>query len=185
MSFEEENDYWSGSDVRPFNFDDDDQIGDTNPNPTPVKTLESILAAKPSSNEPFLRPSMIMCHDDNTEQLLDYLDSKSKPHSSETPKLDPRTYIVDIVDGKKPIDFSIYKSKREKLMLLDCAISCLDGNIITAVTIFMSKTLKPSLFVEELRRRPMAVDHYINYLDITGRQREVIELNKKLLIQIK
>lgn len=186
MSLEEENDYWSGSGVRPFNFDEDDQspvIGPSGQSTTSqsetLRTVESILAAKPSSNEPFLRPSIIMCNTNKIEQLIDNIDILNPPLTQPT-RPDPRAYIIDILDKKRPIDFSIYKSKREKLMLLDCAIGCSDGNLITAITIFMSKTLKQSIFIDELKRRPIAADHYLNYLESTCRSREALELSRKM-----
>lgn len=188
MSFDEENDYWSGSGVRPFNFDEDDQnstispTSQTNNEPTEsVRTVESILAAKPSSNEPFLRPSMIMCNENRIEQLIDFIEILN-PQQKPPSRPDPRAYIIDIIDKKRPIDFSIYRSRREKLMLLDCAIGCSDGNLITAITVFMSKTLKQSIFLDELRKRPIAADHYLNYLESTCRSREAIELSRKIFI---
>lgn len=195
MSLEEEEDFWNKSDVKPFNFDDEDQTPGANTNSNSnytttgpnlsssssgIKTLDSILACKSSSNEPFLRPSMIMCNGDRIEQLIEHLDKISPTYQSQSSRQDPKDYIRDIVDKRVPIDFSPYKAKREKLLLLDSAICCSDGNTITAVTIFMSKTLKPSLFIEELKRRPIAVDHYINYLEVTGRSREVEDLTRKL-----
>lgn len=199
MSLEDEEDFWNTSGVKAFNFDDEDQLANsniTNSNVNSsyaiapscsnsasglgVKTLGSILAAKPSSNEPFLKPSMIMCTGANIEQLIEHLDNTVSIRQPSFPKQDPKTYIRDIIDKKTPIDFSSYKSKRDKLLLLDCAICCSDGNAITAVTIFISKTLKASIFIEELRKRPIAVDHYINYLEMTGRSRELTELNKQI-----
>lgn len=199
MSLEEEDDFWNSSGVKAFNFDDEDQLANSNitnsnvnssyaiaPSSTRsssisgIKTLGSILAAKPSSNEPFLKPSMIMCNDDRIEQLIEHLDDTIFTRQISLPRQDPKTYIRDVVDKRIPIDFSSYKSKRDKLLLLDCAICCSDGDAITAVTIFMSKTLKTSIFIEELRKRPIAVDHYINYLEMTGRSRELREFNKQI-----
>lgn len=197
MSLEDDDDFWNSSGVKAFNFDDEDQLANssiTNSNSSyaiapsgsgstatsGVKTLGSILAAKPSSNEPFLKPSMILCSDANIEQLIEHLDDTVSVRQPSFPKQDPKTYIRDIIDKRTPIDFSPYKSKRDKLLLLDCAICCSDGNAITAVTIFISKTLKMSIFIEELKKRPLAVDHYVNYLEMTGRARELAELNKYL-----
>lgn len=202
MSLEEEDDFWNSSDVKAFNFDDEDQsLGlnaqnshSTSNNVAPIrpidsggsslsvhspgmKTLGSILAA---SNEPFLRPSMIMCNGDNIEELIEYLDETIPIFQSISPKQDPKAYIKDIVDNRVPIDFSSYKSKRDKLLLLDCAICCSDGNTITAASIFISKTLKPSIFIKEMKKRPIAVDHYVNYLELTCRAREAAELVEKL-----
>lgn len=193
MSLDEEDDFWNSSDVRAFNFDDEDQSSGPNPtspsNTTPIvqstsgstgyKTLGSILAAR-SSNEPFLKPSIIMCNGDKIEELIEYLDNNITNSHTPIERQDPKLYIRDIVNKKVPIDFSPYKSKREKLLLLDCAICCSDGNLITAVSIFISKTLKTSMFIEEMKKRPTAIDHYINYLEMTGRSREALEFTKKL-----
>lgn len=195
MSLEEEDDFWNSSDVKAFNFDDEDQTSGPNPSSssnstsagpsvstsTGYKTLGSILAAKSSSNEPFLKPSIIMCSgSDRIEDLIEYLDGNISNSHTPVERQDPKLYIRDIVDKRVPIDFSPYKSKREKLLLLDCAICCSDGNAITAVSIFISKTLKTALFIEEMKKRPIAIDHYVNYLEMTGRSREALEFTKKL-----
>lgn len=203
MSHEEEDAFWNTSEVRPFNFEDEDQslsnntvnssstyaitTNNQNSNPPPpsnpsvIKTIGNVLAATSSPDEPFLKPSIIMCNGDKIEKLIEHLDKcYSIPNQNEKIKQDPKLYISDIVNKRVPIDFSPYKSKREKLLLLDCAICCSDGNAITAATIFISKTLKQSIFISELKKRPMAVDHYINYLESTGRSREVLELTRTL-----
>lgn len=192
MSFEEEDPFWNSSDVKAFNFDDEDQgslatnlttnyaSSTTAPSSSDVKTLGSILAARSSSGEPFLRPSMITCERNKIEELLEHLDNSYPTLQFHGPTLDPKTYVREIIDNRVPIDFSPYKSKRDKLLLLDCAICCSDGNTITAAAIFMSRTLKESIFIEELKKRPVAVDHFINYLQTMGKSREVIDLNRKL-----
>lgn len=195
MSLDEEDDFWNSSDVKAFNFDDEDQTlnannptsssntstaGQTSSSSTGYKTLGSILAAKSSSNEPFLKPSVIMCDGDKIEDLIEYLDDNISNSHMPVDRQDPKLYIRDIVDKRVPIDFSPYKSKREKLLLLDCAILCHDGNAITAVSIFISKTLKTTMFIEEMKKRPTAVDHYVNYLEMTGMSREALEFTKKI-----
>lgn len=172
MSLGDDDEFWNTSSVKAFNFDDEDN----QPHPH-VKTLGSVLAAKTPSNEPFLRPSIVMCHGRNKiDLLIDYLDQGASNTRNKAPRQDPKSYINDIVNNGVQIEFSPYKSRRDKLLLLDCAICCCDGNTIMAVTIFLSKTLKQSIFVEELKKRPIAVNHYINYLEITERSRDALEL---------
>lgn len=181
MSYEEEDDFWNSSNVRAFNFDDEEQNqrAASAAEQTAVKTLASVLSAKTSSNEPFLKPSKIICHRrNNIDYVIKHLTDKIPDPVDHKPKQDPRTYITNIVNNQAPIDFSPYKSKRDKLALLDCSICCCDGNLISAVTVFLSKTLKQSIFIEEIRKRPMAVDHYLHYLDISDRQREVLEFSR-------
>lgn len=159
MSFEGD-DFWQTSSIKPFNFDDEEKQH------PPVKTPESVLSVRPT-NEPFLRPSMITCQ--HRADLIEHL-TKNIPDIQTLPAhQDPKSYILDIVNKQVPIDFSPYKSKSEKMALLDAAICCHDGNVITAVTLFLSKTLKSSLFNEELRKRPIALDHYNSFIELSRR----------------
>lgn len=190
MSLGDDDDqYWNSSGSKAFSFDDEDQQHNqqqlnqhqqqhqSQQSSSQIKTLGSVLAAKTLSDEPFLRPSIIPCHGRNKVNLLiDYLDKNTPSVQTKPPKQDPKTYISDIVHNGAKIDFSPYKSKRDKLLLLDCAICCNDGNTITAVTIFLSKTLKQSIFVEEIIKRPSALNHHLNYLEMTDRDREILEL---------
>lgn len=68
-----------------------------------------------------------------------------------------------------------YKSKEEKLLLLDSAIKLHDGNSITAAVLFLEKTLKRSIFHQILMERPRAASHYINYLRIQQKHVELID----------
>lgn len=175
MSQDEDDPFWSSSDVKPFSFDDEATaatVGNSESSSSSgIKTLGSILAARPSSDA-FLRPSLIKCGGHKIEDLISYIDQKALKETGPTPELskqEPNSYISDIVNQRAAIDFSPYKFKREKLLLLDSAIACSDGNAIIAVTIFMSKTLKDSIFREELERRPIAMHHWKHYLEMTGR----------------
>lgn len=188
MSLDEEDDFWNSSDVKAFSFDDEDQIVGPSLHQTPtlgnesraqvnlqqseIKTLGSVLAARPSSNEPFLKPSMIKCDGSRIEDLITYIDNNLLTRFDQRTKQDPKGHIRDIIERKAPLDFSRFKAKRDKLLLLDCAICSSDGNTITAASIFLSKTLKRSIFIEEMKKRPTAIEHYVNYLEITGRARE-------------
>ncbi|VDK66959.1 unnamed protein product [Anisakis simplex] len=58
----------------------------------------------------------------------------------------------------------LYRSKREKLELLDEALRSFDGNAITAVILFLRRSLSESLFREILLEKSVAADHYVAYL---------------------
>ncbi|XP_052768917.1 spermatogenesis-defective protein 39 homolog [Mya arenaria] len=64
----------------------------------------------------------------------------------------------------QPFSLEQYRSKQEKLDLLDKAIATHDGNAIIAVVVFLKRTLKEQLFNLELMRRPVAVEQYLAYL---------------------
>lgn len=198
MSLDADDEFWNRSNVKAMSFDDEDQLitaqanqsgniaaaETATDNASPgTKTLHDILAARPSSSEPFLKPSIIMCNADRIEELIIFTEDNFVNPQLPAPKVDPKTYIKNIIDKRVPIDFSAYKSKQDKLLLLDSAICYSDGNTITAATIHLSKTLKQSLFINELKRRPIAIDHYINYLELTGRSRDAMDLLKTLSVQ--
>lgn len=181
-------DYWNNTEVKAFSFDDVDssiiipnkpsatQSDESSKLKSSSKTIGSILAAR--TEGPFLKPSIVTCDSKKVDNLIEQLYHEATIETVSKSYLDPKAYMTEIVEKKASIDFSPYKSKREKLILLDCAICYHDGNAITATTIFMSKTLKQSIFIEELKKRPMAINHYLSYLQMTGRKREFQELEK-------
>ncbi|XP_013394312.1 spermatogenesis-defective protein 39 homolog [Lingula anatina] len=61
-------------------------------------------------------------------------------------------------------NLEMYRSREDKLALLDEAIESCDGNAIIAAVLFLKSTLKSSLFHQELRSRPTAISQYLNYL---------------------
>jgi len=68
-----------------------------------------------------------------------------------------------------------YKSLDEKLSLLDAAIESRDGNAITAVVVFFHNSVKTNIFLIQMKSRPVALNHYLQYLRQTSRIPELIE----------
>ncbi|VDO10702.1 unnamed protein product [Haemonchus placei] len=66
-----------------------------------------------------------------------------------------------------PVSLEWYRSKEEKVQLLEAAIDIVDGNVILAVVLFLKSTLMDSLFRDLLLRKPQAADEYIAYLKTT------------------
>ncbi|CAJ0933451.1 unnamed protein product, partial [Mesorhabditis belari] len=64
----------------------------------------------------------------------------------------------------EPVTLDLYKSKAEKLALLDAAIEMIDGNVILAVVFFIQRTVSESIFREILLQKPKAAEQYIQYL---------------------
>ncbi|KAI0230769.1 ADF-H domain-containing protein [Lamellibrachia satsuma] len=75
----------------------------------------------------------------------------------------PRETIKRIMSGQ-PYSLEIYKSKEDKLVLLDEAIKLHDGNAIIAVVLYLQTSIKTSTFNMQLMLRPIAIEHYINFL---------------------
>ncbi|XP_066919911.1 spermatogenesis-defective protein 39 homolog isoform X1 [Clytia hemisphaerica] len=57
-----------------------------------------------------------------------------------------------------------YKALNQKQELLSSTVRTNDGNAIINVVLFLAKTLKPSLFIRELRKQTSAFSHYAFYL---------------------
>ncbi|KIH58082.1 hypothetical protein ANCDUO_11718 [Ancylostoma duodenale] len=62
-----------------------------------------------------------------------------------------------------PVSLEWYRSKEEKVQLLDAAIDIVDGNVV----LFLKSSLMDSLFRDILLRKPQAAEEYIAYLKIT------------------
>uniref|UniRef100_A0A4W5NYB7 Spermatogenesis-defective protein 39 homolog n=1 Tax=Hucho hucho TaxID=62062 RepID=A0A4W5NYB7_9TELE len=69
-----------------------------------------------------------------------------------------------------------FRSLQDKLLLLDEAVNAHDGNVITAVLIYLKKSLSKENLFRELITREIALRHYIHFL-------KEIEEQKLLLMQ--
>uniref|UniRef100_A0A8C8C0A5 Spermatogenesis-defective protein 39 homolog n=1 Tax=Oncorhynchus tshawytscha TaxID=74940 RepID=A0A8C8C0A5_ONCTS len=64
-----------------------------------------------------------------------------------------------------------FRSLQDKLLLLDEAVNAHDGNVITAVLIYLKKSLSKEILFRELITREIALRHYIHYLKEIGEQK--------------
>ncbi|XP_053118199.1 spermatogenesis-defective protein 39 homolog isoform X4 [Hemicordylus capensis] len=69
-----------------------------------------------------------------------------------------------------------FRSLQDKLMLLDEAVAVHDGNVITAILIFLKRTLKKDILFRELELRQVALRHLIHFLKETGDQKFLLDL---------
>ncbi|CAH2328469.1 spermatogenesis-defective 39 homolog [Pelobates cultripes] len=69
-----------------------------------------------------------------------------------------------------------FRALKEKLQLLDEAVGLHDGNVITAVLIFLKKTLNSEVLFRELERRQVALRHFIHFLRETEEQQLLMDL---------
>lgn len=65
-------------------------------------------------------------------------------------------------------------------MLLDEAVALYDGNVITAVLIYLKKSLNKEILWRELMSRDVALRHYLHYLKEIGEQKLLVELLRAL-----
>lgn len=87
---------------------------------------------------------------------------------------DIKRTVEAIVHGR-PYILQQFKSKSQKVSLLDEAIESNDGNAITTIILFMKQTLSAKLFKLEVTNREEAIDHYIVYLRTTQQMTELID----------
>ncbi|XP_053553341.1 spermatogenesis-defective protein 39 homolog [Bombina bombina] len=69
-----------------------------------------------------------------------------------------------------------FRSLKEKLWLLDEAVRLHDGNVITAVLIFLRRTLNSEVLFRELVVRQVALRHFIHFLKETSDQQLLQDL---------
>ncbi|KAK1339397.1 hypothetical protein QTO34_020080 [Cnephaeus nilssonii] len=69
-----------------------------------------------------------------------------------------------------------FRSLQDKLQLLEEAISMHDGNVITAVLIFLKRTLSKEVLFRELEVRQVALRHLIHFLKEIGDQKLLLDL---------
>ncbi|XP_031170997.1 spermatogenesis-defective protein 39 homolog isoform X2 [Sander lucioperca] len=80
----------------------------------------------------------------------------------------------------KAVSLEKFRSLQDKLLLLDYAVSAHDGNVITAVLIYLKRTLSKEVLFRELTDRQTALRHFIHYLTESKDQRLLLELLRAL-----
>ncbi|XP_008297137.1 spermatogenesis-defective protein 39 homolog [Stegastes partitus] len=91
----------------------------------------------------------------------------------------PEETIQRLQQGKTA-SLEKFRSLQDKLLLLDFAVSAHDGNVITAVLIYLKRTLSKEVLFRELESRQTALRHFIHYLTETKDQRLLLELLRAL-----
>ena len=102
-------------------------------------------------------------------------EEKSVSIQSISDNLSPKEAISHLSKGFD-INLSQFKGKNEKLELLDEAIDSHNGNAITIAVLHLNRTIKASIFNQELKKRSLAADHYIFYLKENQRTNELIDV---------
>ncbi|KAG8562024.1 hypothetical protein GDO81_015563 [Engystomops pustulosus] len=124
---------------------------------------------------------------DNFQSLSDaLLDTNSKYIAPELrkPKSEYQDYSGDWsieesvrrMQRGKMCSMERFRSLKDKMMLLDEAVRLHDGNVITAVLIFLKKTLRSDILFRELKIRQVALRHFIHFLKETTDQQLLLQL---------
>lgn len=80
----------------------------------------------------------------------------------------------------QPCVLEVFKSRDDKLALLDEAIKIGDGNALINVLLFIKKTVKYSIFAQEISKRPVAVRHIVSFMKSHYDYDELIKLLRHL-----
>ncbi len=78
----------------------------------------------------------------------------------------------------KPFWFDLYKSKKDKINILNEAIKSNDGNAILSVVLFIKRTLTSENFYDIILTNQIALNHYSFYLEEMNDLNQIFELNK-------
>ncbi|KAK7921807.1 hypothetical protein WMY93_008709 [Mugilogobius chulae] len=93
--------------------------------------------------------------------------------------LSPEETVQRLQQGKC-VAMERFRSLQDKLLLLDLAVSGNDGNAITAVLIFLKRSLSKDVLFRELESRQTALRHFIHFLTETHEQRLLLDLLRAL-----
>ncbi|XP_043372193.1 spermatogenesis-defective protein 39 homolog isoform X4 [Dermochelys coriacea] len=128
-----------------------------------------LLPMQPSPSKPPLTPSAVSSKE---ETNLGVFSPFQMDYSSDW---SPKDTVRRMQRGKI-CSLERFRSLQEKLMLLDEAVAVHDGNIITAILIFLKRTLKREILFQELEVRQVALRHLIHFLKETGEQKLLLDL---------
>ncbi|XP_063649878.1 spermatogenesis-defective protein 39 homolog isoform X7 [Pan troglodytes] len=188
----DEEEYWNSSKFKAFTFDDeDDELSQLKESKRAVNSLRDFvdddddddLERVSWSGEPVgsrTRPGSF-------QSLSDALsDTPAKSYAPELgrPKGEYRDYSNDWSPSDtarrlrkgKVCSLERFRSLQDKLQLLEEAVSMHDGNVITAVLIFLKRTLSKEILFRELEVRQVALRHLIHFLKEIGDQKLLLDL---------
>ncbi|RWS11126.1 spermatogenesis-defective protein 39-like protein [Dinothrombium tinctorium] len=168
-------DYWNSSSTTAFDFEDD-RVQLVFNSPKTVQTTSKEFNSFIEANVFDTNDLKVFDERDADKQLVKCLSLNIEAESTQSIK-QVKTPEAAIYSLKKGIDCSLhqFKSKKEKLKLLDLAIDTNDGNTIIIVINFLRQTLSKRIFNTEISRRPVASNHLINYFQNCDQLNEAIE----------
>ncbi|CAL8315238.1 unnamed protein product [Lota lota] len=91
----------------------------------------------------------------------------------------PEETVLKMQQGKV-VSLERFQSLQDKMLLLDKAVDGHDGNIITAILIYLKRSLCKEVLFRELVARETALQHYIHYLKESGEQKVLLDLFRAL-----
>uniref|UniRef100_A0A8C5TGW7 Spermatogenesis-defective protein 39 homolog n=1 Tax=Malurus cyaneus samueli TaxID=2593467 RepID=A0A8C5TGW7_9PASS len=183
----DEEEYWHSSKFRAFTFDDeDDELSQLKESKRAVNSLRDIvddddddLERVSWSGEPVGSISWSIKETaSGSTSSLDGRDSSLQKGSSSYAVLPKQgsSYSLSSLFKGEVCSLERFRSLQDKLVLLDEAVAGHDGNVITAVLIFLKRTLRREILFRELEVRQVALCHLIHFLRETGEQKFLLDL---------
>ncbi|XDV41928.1 hypothetical protein PO909_010703 [Leuciscus waleckii] len=190
----EDDEYWNSSKFKAFTFDDDDD--EFSRLKESKRAVNSILVGDYDDDD----------DEDDVERVSwtgEPVGTRSKPGAFQSfsesfsdtstrtyapelrkPRSDGKDFVSDLSPEEtvrrmqKGRAFSLekFRSLQDKLLLLDEAVAVYDGNVITAVLIYLKRSLSKEILFRELMARDVALRHYVHYLKEMGEQKLLVEL---------
>uniref|UniRef100_A0A7N6BIZ4 Spermatogenesis-defective protein 39 homolog n=1 Tax=Anabas testudineus TaxID=64144 RepID=A0A7N6BIZ4_ANATE len=173
----DEEEFWHSTKCKPFTFDDDDD------------GFSKLKESKQAVNN--IRP---LVDEEEDEDDVEKVSWSGEPVGSKTDLLiTPMLYAPELRKPKSDykdhglfvwvlqvVSLEKFRSLQDKMCLLDVSVSAHDGNVITAVLIYLKRTLSKDVLFRELESRQTALRHFIHYLTETRDQRLLLELLRSL-----
>ncbi|OWR48180.1 VPS33B-interacting protein [Danaus plexippus plexippus] len=175
----DDDDYWNTSETKAkaFSFDDDvlstREILAIGQKSHPGQSVDSVFTTLNDARTELLPISSLV-----SPKVLDLMilaQSGRDPNNIKDSEQTLAITLKRIILGRS---FSLhqYKSLRNKTELLDGTISIGDGNAILTVVLYLIQTLNKKLVYELLSARPLALNHYISFLQTEGKITELTDL---------
>nr|XP_049705196.1 vacuolar protein sorting-associated protein 16B [Helicoverpa armigera] len=179
----EDDDYWNTSETKAkaFSFDDDvlstQEILAIGQKSYPGQKEESIFS---NVNITTVKSAAVPLNSLVSSKVLDLilLAQSGKDPSKET-KLEPVETVAMTLKRLtlgRSCSLHVHRSMKSKTELLDGALAIGDGNAVLTVVLFLIQTLNKKLVYELLSSRPVALNHYIAFLQNEGKITELTDL---------
>ncbi|XP_034837238.1 spermatogenesis-defective protein 39 homolog [Maniola hyperantus] len=176
----DDDDYWNTSETKAkaFSFDDDvlspQEILAIGQKSYPGQKDESLFSSAISNAKTQLLPLSSLV----SPKVLDLIvlaQSGKDPNDRTEPEQTVAVTLKRLVLGRS-VSLRCHRSLKRKTELLDGAVAVGDGNAIITVVLFLIQTLNKKLVYELLSARPLALNHYISFLQSEGKVAELTDL---------
>nr|XP_018911464.1 PREDICTED: spermatogenesis-defective protein 39 homolog [Bemisia tabaci] len=190
-SLQDDESHWNSSDIGSFAFDFDDSqepIGSSSPISSGPSAGVSFKRSEVESEVPLTtliseKSIFLLIYGEsidaemsnntkNIEEEVKYLRRQVK-NRWQTPSV--KTTISRML-FHQPVSLELFRSFTSKKALLEEAISVGDGETVLSIVLYLSNSLKKSLFNQLLKKYPVAVNQYASYLSTKMQIQELSDL---------